>query len=97
MAITPRTALQNHAIDRRLVSRPSVARVRSWTGRSSVACATDSHLCSLTTAGTRVTRVSAMRTPRVPGHRLAREGAMIAMGRATLQRRRDPVLLLISS
>jgi hypothetical protein len=97
MVIPSRTPLEQHAIVRRPVSRPPVARVRSWTGRSSVARATDSHLGSLTTAGTRVTRVSAMRTRPVRGNPLAREGVMVATGRATLQRRRVRVLLLTSS
>jgi hypothetical protein len=39
----------------------SPARVRSWTGRSAMSCATDSALPHLVTAGTRRTRVSEMR------------------------------------
>jgi hypothetical protein len=97
MVVSSRTALAHHAIGRRPVPRPSIARVRSWTGRSSVACATDSHLSRLTAGGTRVTRVSAMRTLPVRADRLAPEGAMIVTGRATLQRRRDPVPLLTRS
>ena len=66
--------------DRRETPRLSLGRVRSWTGRSAVACATDSHLSRLATAGTRVTRVSAMRIPTVRAERVALHGATLATG-----------------
>lgn len=76
--------------DRRVMVRLSLGRVRSWTGRSAVARATDSHLSRLTTAGTRVTRVSALRlAPARAGHSAA-QGAMLAAGHATPLRRMDP-------
>jgi hypothetical protein len=49
----------------RTMVRPSLGRARSWTGRSAVAWATDSQLSRLKTAGTRVTRVSALRLAHV--------------------------------
>ena len=76
--------------DRRVMVRPSLGRVRSWTGRSAVACATDSHLSRLATAGTRVTRVSALRLVPVRADRVALSGAMFATGHATPLRRMDP-------
>jgi len=96
MVATSRTELEQHTIGRHLVPRLPVGRVRSWTGRSAVAWATDSHLSRLTTAGTRVTRVSAMRTLPVRADRHARKGAMVVTGRATPQRRRDPAPLITS-
>jgi hypothetical protein len=76
--------------DRRVMVRLSLGRARSWTGRSAVACATDSHLSRLTTAGTRVTRVSALRLVPVRADRFALPGAMLATGHATPLRRMDP-------
>ena len=96
MVATSRTELEQHTIGRRVLPRLPVGRVRSWTGRSAVACATDSHLSRLTTAGTRVTRVSAMRTLPVRAGRHARRGAMIVTGRVTPQRRREPGPLITS-
>jgi hypothetical protein len=96
MVATSRTELAQHPIGRRLIARLPLGRVRSWTGRSAVACATDSHLSRLTTAGTRVTRVSAMRALPVRADRHALEGAMVVTGRATPQRRRDPAPLITS-
>jgi hypothetical protein len=90
MVSTSRTELDLHALGGRLISRPSVARARSWTGRSAVARATDSRLSRLATAGTRVTRVSAMRTLPVRADRLAPNGAAVTTGRATVSRRREP-------
>ena len=75
--------------DGRVTPRLSLRRVRSWTGRSAVACATDSHLSRLATAGTRVTRVTALRLMRVRGH-AARLRATSAMGHAPSLRRMDP-------
>jgi hypothetical protein len=96
MVATSRFELEQHTTGRRLVSRLSVVRVRSWTGRSAVACATDSHLSKLATAGTRVTRVSAMRILPVRADRPARKGAMVVTGRGTAQRRREPGPLIAS-
>ena len=89
MVATIRTELEVHSAGRRLMARLPLGRVRSWTGRSAVACATDSHLSRLTTAGTRVTRVSAMRALPVRFGRHTHEGAMVVTGRNTSQRRRD--------
>ena len=44
-------------------TRAPRTRVRSWKGRAAMSLSTDSHLPSLVTAGTRCTRVSAMRLP----------------------------------
>lgn len=50
---------QEHGATRRArIARPSV---RAWTGRSAMTVATDSGLPRVKTAGTRQTRVSAMR------------------------------------
>src|SRR5688572_3381096 len=76
--------------DRRMKVRLSLGRARSWTGRSAVACATDSHLSRLATAGTRVTRVSALRLVPVRADRIALPGATFATGHATPLRRMDP-------
>lgn len=76
--------------DRRVMVRLPLGRVRSWTGRSAVACATDSHLSRLATAGTRVTRVSALRLVPVRADRSAVQGARFATGHATPLRRMDP-------
>ena len=76
--------------DRRVMVRLSLGRVRSWTGRSAVARATDSHLSRLATAGTRVTRVSALRLMRVRADRSAVQGVKSGMGHATPLRRMDP-------
>jgi len=76
--------------DRRVMVRLSLGRARSWTGRAAVACATDSHLSRLTTAGTRVTRVSALRLVPVRADRIALSGATFATGHATPLRRMDP-------
>ena len=81
---------------RRVASSPSLGRVRSWTGRSAVALATDSHLSRLATAGTRVTRVSAMRLLPVRAGRFALMGATVATGHATPLRRMDRGPLIIS-
>lgn len=87
---SPRRNVLEQTIDRRAVTRPSVRRVRSWTGRSAVAGATDSHLSRLTTAGTRVTRVSAMRLSSVRVQRTAPTGASLATGHPLPLRRMDP-------
>ena len=81
---------------RRVTPRPSVARARSWTGRSAVARATDSHLSRLAMAGTRVTRVSAMRLVRVRADRSAVQGVKPGTVYATPQRRMDPEAPLTS-
>ena len=82
--------------DRCITPRLSVGRVRSWTGRSAVACATDSHLSKLATAGTRVTRVSAMRLLPVRADLFALQDAKVATGRATPLRRMEPGPLITS-
>jgi hypothetical protein len=82
--------------DRRVTPRLSVRRARSWTGRSAVASATDSHLSRLATAGTRVTRVSAMRLLSARAERLAPQGATFSAGHAPLLRRMDPEPLITS-
>lgn len=82
--------------DRRVTSRPSAGRVRSWTGRSAVASATDSHLSKLATAGTRVTRVSAMRILPVRADRVALQSARVVTGHVTPLRRMDPGPLITS-
>src|SRR4051794_28510066 len=93
-------ALQRNVLeqstDRRVTPHLSAGRVRSWTGRSAVACATDSHLSTLTTAGTRVTRVSAMRLLPVRADRIAFQRAMVATDHATPLRRMDPRPLIVS-
>ena len=73
--------------DRRVMVRLPLGRVRSWTGRSAVACATDSHLSRLATAGT---RVSALRLVPLRADRSAVQGARFATGHATPLRRMDP-------
>jgi hypothetical protein len=87
-------ALQRNVLeqstDRRVATHLSVGRVRSWTGRSAVACATDSHLSTLTTAGTRVTRVSAMRLLPVRADRIAHQRAPVATDHTSPLRRMDP-------
>jgi hypothetical protein len=62
--------------------------VRSWTGRSAMSSATDSHLSHLVTAGTRMTRVSAMRAVAARAPRPSQEGRVAGAGTATSQRRR---------
>jgi hypothetical protein len=94
--IAPRRNVLEQATDGRVIPRLSVGRARSWTGRSAVACATDSHLSSLATAGTRVTRVSAMRLLTVRADRVARQRAAVATDHATPLRRKDPGPLIIS-
>lgn len=93
-------ALQRNVLeqsrDRREPTRPSVGRVRSSTGRSAVARATDSHLSRLATAGTGVTRVSAMRIPPVRGDLFALQHAKVVAGRGTPLRRWDPGPLITS-
>ena len=96
MVAALRTELDQHAVGRRMVSRLPLGRVRSWTGRSAVAGATDSHLPRMATAGTRVTRVSAMRDLAARADRRAHTGAMVAAGRATPQRRRASAPLITS-
>ena len=85
----PRRIVIEQSTDRRETPRLSLGRVRSWTGRSAVACATDSHLSRLATAGTRVTRVSAMRIPTVRAERFALPGATLATGHFPPLRRMD--------
>jgi hypothetical protein len=94
--ITPRRNVLEQATDGRVTPRLSVGRVRSWTGRSAVACATDSHLSTLATAGTRVTRVSAMRILPVHAGLAAHQRAKVVTDHATPQRRMDPGPLIIS-
>jgi hypothetical protein len=93
-------ALQRNVLeqstDRRVATHLSVGRVRSWTGRSAVACATDSHLSTLTTAGTRVTRVSAMRLLPVRDDRVSLWRAKVVTGQATPLRRMDAGPLITS-
>ena len=89
MTAPQRNVLQ-HPSDRRVTPRLSAGRARSWTGRSAVAGATDSHLSTLATAGTRVTRVSAMRILPVRDDRVSLWRAMVATGQATPLRRMDP-------
>jgi hypothetical protein len=86
---TPQRNVLERPTDRRVTPRLSHGRVRSWTGRSAVACATDSQLSRLTTAGTRVTRVSALRLVPVRAGRFARHRATPATGRALPLRRMD--------
>ena len=62
--------------------------VRSWTGRSAMSYATDSHLSHLLIAGTRMTRVSAMRVRVARAGRRPIVGAAAGAGTATSQRRR---------
>ena len=57
--VTQRRA--QHAERRAPVGRPSLSRVRSWTGRAAMSCSTDSSVPRFVTAGTRRTRVSEMR------------------------------------
>lgn len=95
MTASPRNVLVQSS-DKRVTPRVSVGRVPSWTGRSAVACATDSHLSKLATAGTRVTRVSAMRILPVRADRFAAQNAKVATGRATPLRRMDPGPLITS-
>jgi hypothetical protein len=94
--IAPRRNVLEQSDDRRGMTRPSVGRMRSWTGRSAVACATDSHLSRLATAGTRVTRVSAMRLLPVRADRLAPQNAKVVAGRTTPLRRMEPEPLITS-
>jgi hypothetical protein len=82
--------------DRRTLVRLSQGRVRSWTGRSAMVCATDSRLPRLTTAGTRVTRVSACRLVPVRGARFALERMTSATHHAPPLRRMDPEPLTFS-
>ena len=95
MRIAPRIEHEQPVALRRVAARPSVDAARSWTGRASVAWATDSRLPRLVTAGTRVTRVSAVRTYSARADRLARRMA-VAAGHVALQRRREPVPLIAS-
>jgi hypothetical protein len=95
--IAPHRNVLEQPTDRRVTPRLSVGRVRSWTGRSAVACATDSHLSKLATAGTRVTRVSAMRILPVRADRFALQRARVATDRATPLRRMDPGPLITSA
>lgn len=88
--IAPRRYMLEQPNDGRVIPRLSLRRVRSWTGRSAVACATDSHLSRLATAGTRVTRVSALRLMRVRAGHAARLRATSATGHAPSLRRMDP-------
>jgi hypothetical protein len=88
--IAPRRNVHEQSSARRVTPRLSVRRMRSWTGRSAVACATDSHLSGLATAGTRVTRVSAMRLLPVRADRLPLQRATVATGHVTPLRRMEP-------
>ena len=88
--IAPLRNVLEQSSDGRVTPRLSLGRVRSWTGRSAVAGATDSHLSKLATAGTRVTRVSAMRFLPARAGRFALQRAKVAMGHATPMRRMDP-------
>jgi hypothetical protein len=93
-------ALQRNVLeqssDRRGSARPCLENVRSWTGRWAVARATDSHLSKLSTGGTRVTRVSAMRILPVGGDFFALQHAKFVTGQVTPLRRRDPGPLITS-
>jgi hypothetical protein len=95
MTASPRNVLEQ-SIDRRAKRRLSLGRVRSWTGRAAVACATDSHLSRLATAGTRVTRVSAMRFLPVRVDRFALMTAKVVTGHTDPLRRVDPGSLITS-
>jgi hypothetical protein len=88
--IAPRRHVLDQASDRREVMRPSAARARSWTGRAAVARATDSHVSTLATAGTRVTRVSAMRLLPVRADRIAAQRASVGTSQASPLRSVDP-------
>ena len=88
--IAPQRNVLEQPNGRRVAPRLSAGRVRSWTGRSAVACATDSHLSTLSTAGTRVTRVSAMRIRPVRADRVASQRMTVVTGHATPLRRMDP-------
>jgi hypothetical protein len=94
--IAPLRTVLEHSNDGRVSPRPSVGRTRSWTGRSAVAGATDSHLSTLATAGTRVTRVSAMRLQPVRAGRLALQRATVDTGHTTSLRRMEPGPLITS-
>jgi hypothetical protein len=87
---TPSRHVLEKPANGRATPRPSLRRVRSWTGRSAVAYATDSHVSKLATAGTRVTRVSAMRIPSARPGRFTPPGAALAAGHASSLRRMDP-------
>jgi hypothetical protein len=95
MTAALRTVLEQSHVGR-ATPRLSVGRARSWTGRSAVARATDSHLSKLATAGTRVTRVSALRFMPVRADRVALQSAKAAADHATLLRRMDPGPLITS-
>ncbi|HYD52171.1 MAG TPA: hypothetical protein VEA99_06075 [Gemmatimonadaceae bacterium] len=56
----------------------ALAGVARWTGRSAMSLATDSALPTLVVAGTRRTRVSALRLSRAGMRGPARRGAMAA-------------------
>jgi hypothetical protein len=90
LMIAPLRTVLEQSNARRVTPRLSVGRARSWTGRSAVAGATDSHLSRLATAGTRVTRVSAMRFLPVRADRLALQRATVVTDHVTPLRRMDP-------
>ena len=92
----PQRNVLERPTDRRVTPRLSHGRVPSWTGRSAVASATDSDLSKLATAGTRVTRVSALRLVPVRAGRFARQRATSATGHAPSLRRMDPGPLITS-
>ena len=53
-----------HGVRRPRIMRAAPLRVRAWTGRSAVSCATDSQRPRIATAGTGRTRVSVARLSR---------------------------------
>jgi hypothetical protein len=94
--IAPQRNVLEQPTDRRVTPRLSAGRARSWTGRSAVACATDSHLSTLATAGTRVTRVSAMRLLPVRDDRVSLWRTKVVTDQATPLRRMDAGPLISS-
>ena len=87
MAAASRRQLEKRSTLRHVASRVLAGSVRSWTGRSAMSYATDSHLPHLVTAGTRMTRVSAMRAVATRVLRRSDERAPAGTGAATSQRR----------
>jgi hypothetical protein len=94
--IAPLRNVLEQSSDERVTPRLSVRRVRSWTGRSAVARATDSHLSRVATAGTGMTRVSAMRILPVRDDRFALQHANVVTDRVPPLRRMDPGPPIIS-
>lgn len=79
--------LEQRRTVRHAPSRVAAGSAHSWTGRATTSRATDSHLSTLRTAGTRMTRVSAVRAlvARAAGRPFV--GALARAGAAAPQRR----------